>query len=78
MKRVLRGFKGGNGQSPPNVARTGPAPDNGLADPAVLLPLAVSRAARGGVGSCSCRGCIAISTQEGFSGKTAFVAPGQD
>ena len=40
-KRVLRGFKGGNGQSPLNVAPTAPAPTsgNGLADPAVLLPL---------------------------------------
>ena len=43
-KRVLRGFKGGNGQSPPNVAPTMPAPTsgNGLADPAVLLPLVQS------------------------------------
>ena len=40
-KRVLRSFKGGNGQSPPNMASTVPAPTsgNGLADPAVLLPL---------------------------------------
>ena len=38
---MLRGFKGGNGQSPLNVAPTTPAPSsgNGLADPAVLLPL---------------------------------------
>ena len=40
-KSVLRGFKGGNGQSPPKVAPTMPAPTtgDGFADPAVLLPL---------------------------------------
>ena len=40
-KRVLRSFKGGNGQSPPNVAPTGPAAasNNGLAGPALILPL---------------------------------------
>ena len=40
-KRVLRGFKGGNGQSAPNVVPTKPlpTPTQGLADPAMLLPL---------------------------------------
>ena len=40
-KRVLRGFNGGNGQSAPAVAPTGPLPkaNQNLADPALLLPL---------------------------------------
>ena len=39
-KRVLRGFKGGNGQPAPHVLPTGPVPasNQGLADPAMLLP----------------------------------------
>ena len=40
-KRALRSFKGGNGQSAPNVVPTRPLPtsNQGLADPALLLPL---------------------------------------
>ena len=41
QKRVLRGFNGGNGQSPPKVVPTGPLPSSNqcLADPTMLLPL---------------------------------------
>ena len=40
-KRVLRGFNGGTGQSPPKVVLPGPVPSSnqGLADPALILPL---------------------------------------
>ena len=40
-KRVLRGFNGSTGQSPPKVVPTGPVPscNQGLADPALILPL---------------------------------------
>ena len=40
-KRVLRGFSGGTSQSPPKVLPTGPVPSSnqGLADPALILPL---------------------------------------
>ena len=40
-KRVLRGFNGGNSQFPPKVVPSGPllAATQGLADPAVVLPL---------------------------------------
>ena len=40
-KGVLRSFNGGTGQSPPKVVPTGPVPSSnqGLADPALILPL---------------------------------------
>ena len=39
--RVLRGFNGGTGQSPPKVVPTGPLPSSnqGLADPPLVLPI---------------------------------------
>ena len=70
-KRVLRGYNGFTSQSLPKVLPTGlvPSPNQGLADPALSLGLP-----RGGVGSCLCKNCNTKSYQEGFSGKTVFVA----
>ena len=80
-KRVLRGFNGGTGQSPPKVVPTGPLPSSnqGLVDPALVLPILQSlglpeevlEVVRG-------KDCNSKSSQEGFSGKTAFVASSQD
>ena len=81
MKRVLRGFKGGNGQSPPNVVPTFPVPasNQGLADPAMLLPLVQSL----GLPVEVLEGVRArVATQKTpkkvSREKTAFVAPSQD
>ena len=80
-KRVSRGFNGGNGQPPPKVVPTGPVPasNQGLADPAVLLPLLQSLGLPEEVlEAVRARVATQKSSQEGFSGKTAFVAPSQD
>ena len=75
-KRVLRGFKGGNGQSAPNVVPTGPLPtsNQGLADPALLLPLLQSLGLPEEVLE-AVRAKVATpnAPKKIFSGKTAFV-----
>ena len=71
-KRVLRGFNGGNGQFPPNEVPTGPVPASiqGLADPAMLLPLLQSLGLPEEVlEAVRARVATQESSQEGFSGK---------
>ena len=80
-ERVLRGFNGSTGQSPPKVVPTGPLPSSnqGLANPALVLPLLQSLGCQRKFSRLYVQGLqLKKSSQKGFSGKAAFVASSQD